>query len=102
MAELKVKIDFDYDKFLEYIDEFKRNNPDFIEVVRCAECKWSRVKTRAESALYCEEVRICTNAEATDSGYNPVFESHYCSYGERKESLRDKVQSISAIIAHNY
>ncbi len=57
---------------------------DAVEVIRCKECVWSREKDENEQRYLVEGVLICTNSEAVDSGWNPVFSSHFCSYGERR------------------
>lgn len=40
MAQLSIKVEIDEEKFSEMIEEFKKNNPDFVEVVRCKDCKY--------------------------------------------------------------
>ena len=57
---------------------------DVVEVVRCKDCMWCREKNEKEKAYLIEEVDICTNCDATDDGWNPVFPEHFCSYGEKK------------------
>lgn len=38
MAQLSLKVEIDKEKFQEMIEQFKKENPDFIEVVRCKDC----------------------------------------------------------------
>lgn len=54
-------------------------------VVRCEDCIWHRERNKKEQAYLIEGVLICTNVEATDGGWLPVFPTHFCSYGERKD-----------------
>lgn len=65
MAELVAKIDFDEDKFLEMIENFKKENPDFVEVVRCKDCV-------AWDACFCILFK------------KPVWKKDYCSKGVRR------------------
>lgn len=58
--------------------------PDVVKVVRCKDCKSSRKLNNNESLYLVDECLICTNCEATDHGWNPVFPTHFCSYGERR------------------
>ena len=61
------------------------NTPDVVDVVRCKECKYSRERNEHEREYLVEGVLICTSCEASDECWNPVYPSHFCSYGERKE-----------------
>lgn len=58
---------------------------DAVPVVRCEDCIWHRERNKKEQAYLIEGVLICTNVEATDGGWLPVFPTHFCSYGERKD-----------------
>ena len=58
---------------------------DVVEVVRCRDCKYSRERNEDERRYLVEGVLICTSGEAADECWNPVYPSHFCSYGERKE-----------------
>lgn len=58
---------------------------DVVEVVRCRDCKYSRERNENEREYLVEGVLICTSGEAVDECWNPVYPSHFCSYGERKE-----------------
>lgn len=60
---------------------------DAVEVVRCKDCKSSRKLNNNESLYLLDECLICTNCEATDHGWNPVFPTHFCSYGERRSDV---------------
>ena len=70
-----------------FITEYIESAPtvDAVPVVRCKDCVWSRERDENERRYLVEGVRICTNSEAADSGWNPVFPTHFCSYGERKD-----------------
>ena len=57
---------------------------DAVEVVRCRDCSWSRERNEYEQKYLIEGVLICTNCEANDVCWNPVFPTHFCSYGERR------------------
>lgn len=57
---------------------------DAVEVVRCRDCKHAREKTKSEAGYLYDGVKICCHPEAADNCWNPVWENHYCSYGERK------------------
>ena len=58
---------------------------DVVEVVRCKDCKYSRERNDNEGEYLADGVLICTSDEAADECWNPVYPSHFCSYGERKE-----------------
>ena len=58
---------------------------DVVEVVRCKDCKYSRERNEDERQYLVEGVLICTSVEATDECWNPVYPSHFCGCGERKE-----------------
>ena len=68
-------------KFAEWLNK----TVDAVEVTRCKDCKSSRSLNDNERTYLVEECLICTNPEATNSGWNPVFPTHYCFYGERRE-----------------
>ena len=76
MAEFVVRVEFDRDKFLEMIDKFKEENPDFMEVVRCKDCKYRD-----------PEDRKCDHGGLEHMGVMfPVKDEWYCADGERKGS----------------
>lgn len=54
-------------------------------VVRCEDCIWHRERNEKEQEYLIEGVLICTSSEANDDGWLPVFPTHFCSYGERKD-----------------
>lgn len=56
---------------------------DAVPVIRCKNCKHSRERNEDERKYLIEGVLICTSPDATDNCWNPVFENHFCSYGER-------------------
>ena len=58
---------------------------DIVEVVRCKDCKYSRERNEDEQRYLAEGILICTSDEAADERWNPVYPSHFCSCGERKE-----------------
>ena len=51
---------------------------DVVDVVRCENCKHSRDRN--------DGVLICTSSDASDVCWNPVYPTHFCSYGKRKEA----------------
>lgn len=57
---------------------------DAVEVVRCKDCKHKRERNEHERNYLVEGVLICTNPDATDDCWNPVWPEHFCSYGERR------------------
>ena len=68
------------DKILAYCHNFK-NKADFVEVVRCKDCKLSsKPKSVSRYDLYCNnyDVRFCERDNKIVCG------THYCSYGKRK------------------
>lgn len=62
-----------------------RNAPaaDVVPVVRCKDCAYTREKDEYESVYLCDEYVICTHSE---DGWRPVWPTHFCGYGERKEN----------------
>ena len=75
---LKVEID---EKHLEKaIDNYMRENPDVVEVVRCKDCKHS-VKYEFKNDA-CYKFTMCRRRESYSEG---VEDDDYCSYGERRE-----------------
>ena len=59
---------------------------DVVPVVRCKDCKSSRELNEKERMCVCSNALICKNSEAHVDGWNPVWPTDYCSYGERKEA----------------
>lgn len=57
---------------------------DAVPVVRCRECRWGRERNESEARYLIDDVIICSSCEASDSGWNPVWPEHYCSYGEKR------------------
>lgn len=76
MADFEVKINFDAEKFAELMEQFKREHPDFLEVVRCKDCEFS-IDT-GMSGLYCEH----------PDNRNPLGcrETDFCSDGKRRDN----------------
>lgn len=56
---------------------------DVAPVVRCKDCAYTREKDEYESVYLCDECVICTHSEG---GWQPVWPTHFCGYGERKEN----------------
>lgn len=56
---------------------------DLEPVVRCKDCAYTREKDEYESVYLCDEYVICTHSE---DGWRPVWPTHFCGYGERKEN----------------
>lgn len=57
---------------------------DVVKVVRCKDCKYSRVlQTKSEKAMYCSGCIICTNGEISDTEF-AMWGDDFCSYGETK------------------
>lgn len=67
------------------IEEALRAIPavDVAPVVRCKDCAYTREKDEYESVYLCDECVICTHSEG---GWRPVWPTHFCGYGERKEN----------------
>lgn len=66
---------------------------DVEHVIRCKDCKYSRSRNELEAKFLCEGVLVCTNSDAYDDCWNPVFPEHFCSYGESKEIESDEVNT---------
>ena len=64
---------------------YRKQSEKTVEVVRCKDCKHSRERNENERKYLVEGVLICTSGEAADECWNPVYPSHFCSYGERRE-----------------
>ena len=78
MAELKVKVEFNEEQFRSMIERFKSEHPDFVEVVRCKDCKYKdKWETNAYGYQWCGV-----------SGLQVVEDISFCSYGERKDNER--------------
>lgn len=54
--------------------------------VCCKSCKHSRELNDHEKKYVVEGVLICTNPEAHEDAWNPMWPNDYCSYGEKKEA----------------
>ena len=72
MTGLSIKVEIDEEKFQEMIEKFKKDNPNFVEVVRCKDCKHYN---------YGDCVAMKYRARNND---------WFCADGERKESACDK------------
>ena len=95
MAELKVKVEFNEEQFCSMIERFKSEHPDFVEVLRCKDCRYWNT----------EDWRFLGGVPKTDEGmryarcqihnhYDPISKTHtgwcptendFCSCGERKD-----------------
>lgn len=58
---------------------------DVVPVVRCKDCKYSRPLNKSEKERFVEGVLMCTNSEVSEYGITDVWDTHFCSYGERKD-----------------
>lgn len=58
---------------------------DVAPVVRCKDCKYSRPLNKSEKERFVEGVLMCTNSEVSEYGITDVCDTHFCSYGERKD-----------------
>ena len=79
MAKFSVKVEIDEEKSQEMIEEFKRNNPNFVEVVRCAECRHFVCNLKPDGFL--PEGVGETECTLFHCGTDYI---DYCSYGEQK------------------
>ena len=61
----------------EHCPKFK-NKADFVEVVRCKDCKYCTVHNSPTLYAYCEKTHFRFEPFETDT------RTHFCSYGERK------------------
>lgn len=61
--------------------ELFKNKADFVEVVRCKDCKFSRKPK--ERYIYFEGVLLCESCEMSDDIY-VVNSDDYCSCGKRR------------------
>ena len=55
-------------------------------VVRCRDCKYSRLLNKNEKEQLVDGVLMCTNSEVSEYGITDVWGTHFCSYGERKDA----------------
>ena len=67
------------------VDFGKVKDPDFVKVVRCINCKYSRdLQTKTEKADYRTGCIICTNGEISDTEF-AMWANDFCSYGEKRD-----------------
>lgn len=66
-------------KWLEELKDFK-NKADFVEVVRCRDCKYLYCFSAIDRQFYCKHYPKGLQ------GINIVEENPFCSYGERKDT----------------
>lgn len=74
MAQFSVKVEIDEEKFQEMIEEFKKNNPDFVEVVRCKDCMHRGTNN---CPMHCKGV-------PANEDFLKKVDDDFCSYGEKK------------------
>ena len=76
------KITFDEEDLREIVHKTLENN-DFVQVVRCKDCKWFNLNKWAEV----DGVQIIVGHEICDfwGGGCKTQKDGYCNYGERKE-----------------
>ena len=67
----------DLDNVEKFCDDFK-NKADFVEVVRCKDCKYLYCFSAIDRQFYCKHYPKGLQ------GINIVEENPFCSYGERK------------------
>lgn len=62
-------------------------NPDFVQVVRCRDCKHGREQNAEEKVVsqLLPEILICNHPDVSEYCWQGVWPNHYCSYGERRE-----------------
>ena len=68
-------------------DNFK-NKADYVAVVRCKDCKYSRPRNESEKHRYFEGVLICESCEMADEPVAVCFDD-FCSYGEKESEVRE-------------
>lgn len=59
---------------------------DVAPVVRCKDCKYSRPLNKNEKERFVDGVIMCTSPKVSEYGITDVWDTHFCSYGERKDS----------------
>ena len=74
------------------LDEVECFQPaDVVPVVRCKDCKYSRPLNKSEKERFVEGVLMCTNSEVSEYGITDVWDTHFCSYGKRKDGGTNNV-----------
>ena len=76
---IPLQIEFDDEHIANAIDNYMRNNPDMVEVVRCKDCKYLYCLDAIDRRFYCR------HSPKGLTGINIVEDNPFCSYGERKE-----------------
>lgn len=71
---------------------------DFVEVVRCKDCKKWEHYENTSGAGYCHNKKYCfTYDTMLDREFTPItMPDDFCSYGERKEGKCQEKQRLSA------
>lgn len=57
---------------------------DAVVVVRCKDCKYSRPLNKNEKERFVDGVLMCTNSEVSEYGITDVWDTHFCSYREKR------------------
>lgn len=57
---------------------------DAVVVVRCKDCKYSRPLNKNEKERFVDGVMMCTNPDVSEYGITDVWDTHFCSYGEKR------------------
>lgn len=63
-----------------------KNKADFVKVVRCSNCKYSRPlnRTKSPEKYYKDSCVVCECEDVVGDEYMIYLGTHYCSYGERR------------------
>lgn len=80
--------DTDYDHYSEYGCEDFKNKADFVEVVRCKDCKHGRPidKTKSPEKYFKDKCVVCECEGVVGDEPMIYLPTHYCSHGERKDT----------------
>lgn len=89
MAEFSVRVEIDEEKFQEMIEDFKKNNPNFVEVVRCKDCKnRPTVEDECRSGFDIDFPNYKCPCQCDDGYYNWMpKDDWFCADGERKDNV---------------
>lgn len=64
MAELIVKIDLEKERIFELIENYKKDNPDIVEVVRCIYCrKFGTSECFKKDSILYTDMTFCSEGE---------------------------------------
>ena len=70
---------------VEYFCKDFKNKADFVEVVRCKDCKHKQELDKYEKRLYIEGCVACTQI-SPNSDRLVMLPNDFCSYGERSDT----------------